>query len=233
VATATVKKLSAEHVDLASLARALTTEIAGRHLLLYDAEPAQQQILTAYGATGAVDAADPQRTFHLAIENATASKLDYFLSTGISQRVVVSTLGSASVVTTVTVSNHAPAHHAASEQFGPDGRYAHVPGEYAGTAYLWSPAGAIAPGSISESGLELSARNLDLLPGQSTTLSFTSIIPKALRGRWLTIHWIPQPTVRAQQLDLVVSGIGSERRAPSTSSIALHQGFTGTWSFPG
>jgi hypothetical protein len=232
VATAVIKKLSGEHVDLARLARALTGEIASRHLLLYDTDPSQEQTLTSYGASGAVNQSDPTRTFHLAVENATASKLDYFLTTSISQRVIVSNSGTATVITSVAVVNHARAHHAPSEQYGPDGRYAHVPGEYAGIAYLWSPEGSIESGAVSESGLELTARNVDLLPGQETTLIYATIIPKALVGHVLRIHWIPQPAVHVQQLSLTVSGIGTEARAASSARVSLSKDYSGSWTFP-
>jgi Protein of unknown function (DUF4012) len=229
VARASISRLDQEHVDPASLAHVLATEVAGRHLLVYDAQPNLEAIVRRYGASGAVDTTDPTRTFHLAVENATATKLDYFIATSIHQRVVLLPSGAADVFTTVTVTNNAPSGQAPSYQLGPDNSASHVPGEYVGIVYLWGPNGSIQANGTEESGLEVSVSNIDLLAGQHKTVVFSAVIPHALRNGSLALHWVPQPTIRPQTLAISVQGRGVSVTGPTTKQAVLTTSKTLTW----
>ena len=229
VATATINKISSEHVDLAALAHVLADEVAGRHLLLYDIQPSLQTILTQYGASGAVDTTDPTHSFHLAVENATATKLDYFTATAIRQRVVVLPSGAADVFTTVTVTNHAPSGHAPSYQLGPDNFASHVSGQYIGIAYFWGPAGSVQVNSTAESGLRVSSANLNILAGHHQTVTFSTVIPRAVVNGAIQLHWIPQPTFRPQKLAITVAGQGITVGGPTIKRTKLTRSLTWTW----
>jgi len=206
VAASTFDQLKGEHVSPSALAHVLAQEVSGRHLILYDAQPSQEGILRAYGASGAVDDVDPRRSFHLAVESATAAKLDYFIHSSVSQKISVTASGDADVATTVTVANDAPAGQGPSYQLGPDGINTHVPGEYAGLVCLWSPRGSQAAGGVAESGLMLAERSVNVLPGQSATISFVTIIPKATRDGTLSLRWIPQSSFNPITLAIGVRG---------------------------
>ena len=66
-------------VDVVALARTLATEAVERHLQIWDEVPQYEQTIVQIGASGNIDTDDPTRTFHVAVENATATKLDYFV----------------------------------------------------------------------------------------------------------------------------------------------------------
>ena len=226
VATASFSQLKHSHVDLASFAHALSGEIAGRHLLFYDGRPGNEAILRSYGASGAVDSVLPSRTFHLAVENASANKVDVFLSTSIHQQVTASANGTATVVTHVTIHNSAPTSRFPTYQLGPNSSQTRVPGEYAGIAYLWGPRGSSQPGGVAESGLVVSAHNVDILPGQTETVTFATVIPHAVESGHLVLHWVPQSTPKPQLLVISARGAGL---ATSTYSTTLDQSVTPAW----
>ena len=108
VTSAAFHQLQVGNVDLVALARTLATEIGGRHLQVWDEDPQYEQTLREVGASGAVDTDDPTRTFHVAVENATATKLDYYVTVSVSDKVYVQPNGNAVVDTSVQVLNRAP-----------------------------------------------------------------------------------------------------------------------------
>src|SRR5205085_1967078 len=96
----------------------------------------------------------PERTFHIALENRAANKLDYFVHPTLRQRVRVQKDGSAIVFTTVSIKNGAPLNDPPSYQLGPD-PFTRRPGDYLGWLLFWGPSGADLAGSVEESGLRL------------------------------------------------------------------------------
>ena len=179
VASAAFRQLNVGKVDVAALARTLATDVAGRHLQLWDINPQYERTINAMGASGDIDTVDPTRTFHVAVENVTKSKLDYFVNVGISDTVTVSPTGSAQVDTSVQLTNHAPAGQAPSYQLGPDGISSHVAGDYVGRVLLWGPRGSVEQGSVAESGLSLATPiDVPVMPGQSATVHFETTIPE-------------------------------------------------------
>ena len=201
VQTAAFQKLKTGRVDLVALARVLATEVAGRHLMLWDEDPRFEQIIRSVGASGAVDTVDPTRTFHVAVENATATKLDYFVDVAISDDVYISTDGTAAIDTAVTVTNHAPAGQPPSLQLGPDGINSHIPGEYVGRVLVWGPRGSSQQDSVPESGLLLNhEQDLTVLAGHSVTAYFATTIPHAVRNGRLELVFVPQPRLAPETL---------------------------------
>jgi hypothetical protein len=221
-------QLGTGKIDVLNLAKALATEVGGRHLQLWDEVPRYEQTITALGASGNIDTDDPSRTFHVAVENATATKLDYFVQVAIADTVTIEPNGNAAVTTVVTLTNHAPAGQPPSYQLGPDGINSHVSGEYVGRVFLWAPRGSEQAGSVKESGLRLAPEmDLPVLPGRSATATFKTTIPHAIQRAKLTLVFQPQPRLAPESLSvhLVAGGTQSTTTAPLTKAISL------SWEF--
>jgi hypothetical protein len=233
VTSATIHQLEVGKVDLVALARTLATEIGGRHLQLWDENPQYEKTIREVGASGDIDTDNPTRTFHVAVENATATKLDYFMGVAITDTVYVSSSGTAVVDTSVKLTNSAPAGQPASYQLGPDGINSDVPGEYVGRVLLWGPRGSSQAGSTPESGLILNEQDLRLLPGQSATAQFETTIPHAIRGGKLSLVFVPQPRLSPESLTVKVAGKGLQQGSSSTFRANLTNTTTFTWAFAG
>jgi hypothetical protein len=206
----------------------LSTEIAGRHLQLWDSNPRYEQTISELGASGDIDTDHPSRTFHVAVENATATKLDYFVDVAISDTVTISPNGSATVDTSVKLTNHAPAGQPPSLQLGPDGTNSHVSGEYVGRVFLWGPRGSAQKGSVAESGLLLAPEiDIPVLPGQSATAHFETRIPNAIQHDKLQLVFQPQPRLTPESLKVHVIASGTQ----ATASASLTKTTTLTWYF--
>ncbi len=172
--------------------RALSSDIPGRHLLVWSSIPRVETAITGLGASGLIDAPQPDATFHLAVESAVAAKLDYYVR--VSQRISVQlhANGSATVNTVVTETNTAPAGQKSSYALGPDGLNAKVPGEYVSNTYLWSPAGSFVSGGHVESGLVLNGTSVVVMPQSSGTAYFSTVIPHAVHANKFVLRLIPQ-----------------------------------------
>jgi hypothetical protein len=134
------------------------------------------------------------------------------------------------VITSVTVTNHAPTTKKPTYQLGPNDAVTKVPGEYAGIAYLWAPRGSTTAGGVPESGLVVSSRNLDILPGKSETVTFGTSIPDAVHLGSLAVRWVPQPTVNPQTISVSVTGIGGISVAgPATRASTLTKSVEFSW----
>jgi hypothetical protein len=228
VASAVFHQLGVGKVDVVALARTLATEASERHLQIWDEVPQYEQTIIQLGASGNIDTDDPTRTLHVAVENATATKLDYFVDVAISDTVTISADGSATVKTAVTLTNHAPAGQPASYQLGPDGINSHVSGEYVGRVFLWAPRGSIQKGSVKESGLQLAPEmDLPVMPGQSATANFETTIPHAIQGDKLKLVFEPQPRLTPESLKVHIIASGTQ----ATSSASLTKATTLTWDF--
>ncbi len=230
VASAAFNQLNVGKIDVVALARTFATLVADRHLQLWDEDPQYERTITAMGASGDIDTVQPTRTFHVAVENVTKNKLDYFVDVAISDTVHISPNGSAEVDTSVQLTNHAPAGQAPSYQLGPDGINSHVAGEYVGRVLLWGPRGSAEQGSVDESGLSL-AEPLDvpLLPGQSATAHFETTIPNAIKDGKLQLVFVPQPRLTPDSLSVHVIANGLQHG--STIRTTLTKTTTLTWKF--
>ena len=193
VANAVVSALSSRPVDVAALAHSLANDVAERHLIVWDAQPANEATLVRFGASGAIDSQHPTRAFHVAVENAGATKLDYYVRVSVSQKISVDTSGSATIDTSVTVTNRAPAGQKPSYQLGPDDTTSLIPGQYVANVYLWGPRGSSQVGSVVESGLRVSESAISVLPQQAVTVHFTTTIENAVHRGELAFTYVPQP----------------------------------------
>ena len=208
VATATVKQMKSEHIDLAALGNALANDVEGRHLMVWDEAPHNESILTAIGASGSLDSAAPTRTFHVAVENSTATKLDYYVQPSVNVQVQVTSNGDALINTAVTVDNATPVGSPSNYQTGPDGINSFLPGQYVGRVVLWAPRGSISPQSTPESGLRVSQTQTNVLPQQSQTISFATIIRHAVVNGRLMLRFVPQPRLNPMGFQLELSAPG-------------------------
>jgi hypothetical protein len=232
VASAAFQQLNVGKVDVVALARTLATVVAGRHLQLWDENPQYERTISAMGASGNIDTVHPTRTFHVAVENVTRTKLDYFVDVAISDTVSLSPDGSAHVDTSVRLTNHAPAGQAPSYQLGPDGISSHVAGEYIGRVVLWGPRGSVEPGSIDESGLSLASPiDVPVMPGQSATAQFETTIPNAIQDGKLKLVFVPQPRLTPDSLSVHVAANGLRNRSRSTVRTTLTKTTTLSWNF--
>lgn len=229
IAKAAVDKMKSEHVDIAAFANVLAKDAAGRHLLAWDSVPAYEATIRKFGASGAVDTQDPTRTFHLALENGSANKLDYYVDVKVSENVVITRTGDADVTTTVTGTNHTPTGVPPGYQYGPDGVNSHVPGQYVGLAYLWGPRGATQAGSVSESGLTLSHQTLELLPQQRGSVQFLTVIHHAVRNGQVHLVFVPQPRLQPEQLTIHMGSEGWNMTGPPVVHATLSKTMSWTW----
>ena len=230
VAQATVERMKSEHIDLAALGSALASDVEGRHLMVWDEVPHNESILAAMGASGSLDSTAPTRTFHLAVENSTATKLDYYVQPSVKVQVDVTSNGDALVNTTVTVANTTPSGLGPTFQTGPDGINSFTPGQYVGRVVLWAPRGSITPQSTPESGLRLSQTQTNVLPQQSQTISFATIIPHAVVNGHLMLRFVPQPRLNPMGFQLEFSAPGWHMTETPTVSPDLATTTEYTWS---
>jgi hypothetical protein len=232
VAAKTVQELQSGKVDLVALARVLSTALGGRHIQVWDEVPSYEKTLNELHASGAIDTVTPDRAFHLAVENATASKLDYFVTVSLSAKVYVLKGGAAVIQTAVTVKNSAPGGLPPSYQLGPDGANAKVEGQYVGRVFLWGPRGSTQPGARLESGLSLNPeQDVSLLPGQSQTVAFQTTIPQVLRDGQLTLDYVPQPRLAPISLAVHVFGPGLHLHSKPLRVGQLSHTMALNWSF--
>ena len=233
VTAATVHQLQVGNIDLVALARTLATDVSGRHLQLWDENPQYERTLREVGASGDVDTDNPSRTFHVAVENATATKLDYYVTVAISDTVYVLKDGSAVVDTTVTLTNHTPLGEPPSYQFGPDGQYSTSPGMYVGRVFLWGPRGSSQAASTLESGLELTEVDLPLPPQESATAHFETTIVHAVQNRKLQLVFVPQPRLTPESLRVHLIATHLTGGSGESVDAALSNTTTLNWEFAG
>lgn len=234
VARAVVAQMKSEHIDLAELAKTLAADAAERHLLVWDSVPKYEKLLTQFGGSGAIDTQDPNRTFHLAVESATAAKLDYFVD--VSQRVVVTLRpnGDAQVRTYVTIDNGAPTGQSPSYQLGPDHVNTFAPGEYATLIELWSPRGSATVPGVPESGLRLNSASALVQPQGHQTVEFSAVIPKAVQHGVLTLRFVPQPRLRPIKLQVTVQASANWHvEGPATRTQPLAKDAVLQWAVSG
>jgi hypothetical protein len=206
VAAAVVDRLRHGTFDVVGLGRDLSREVAGGHLRLWSATPTEEASFERVGLGGGPAATDAKRTFHLAVENRTATKLDYYVRPVVSEKVDITEQGSAIVRTTVVVDNRAPVNAKPNYQLGPDPfGTTKKPGDYIAWVLLWSPAGLTPPASVSESGLALNQMIVRVAAGERKTVAFETVIPHAVQDGQLRLRFVPQPRLQDQSLSVTLS----------------------------
>jgi hypothetical protein len=214
---AVVRKIQSSSLNGAALVQALGTEARGGHTWVATADPSGQRALEHAGIAGRPGGDHPERTIHLSVQYGTATKLDYFVNPKVDVAVALASDGTAIVTTTVSLPNSAPVPTPPGEQFGPDGFVTTEAGLYRARVYFWGPAGADQVDSVSESGLRLNFAVTDVKPGATGKVSFTTVVPRAVRDRKLRLRLVPQPRVRPMRLHVHVTAVGWNVQHPSAS----------------
>lgn len=230
VAKAIVDRMKSEHIDLASLGSALATDVADRHLIVWDQVPSFESTVAQLGASGAIDSQSADRTFHVAVENSTATKLDYYITSSTTYRVDVTPTGQALVNTSIRVTNHVPVGQGPTYQTGPDGINSFVAGQYVGRVAFWSPRNSLSPGAIPESGLLLRQIQVSVLPGQSQTVTFATVIKHAVIDSRLFFRFVPQPRLVPESLHVVLSAPSWQVNGHFSFSGPLNGSMLESWS---
>ncbi|MDQ4134387.1 MAG: DUF4012 domain-containing protein, partial [Actinomycetota bacterium] len=192
ITKAVIDRLTTSSHDGVAVGRELGEAARRGHLRLWSSVPAEERVFVEAGLGGGPATAQPDRTFHVAVENRTATKLDYYVKPSVRQEVELTPRGTAVVRTTVMVDNRAPVGARPSYQLGPDG-ITKNPGDYLAWVLLWGPAGSTQPGGVGESGLLLSQYVVDVAAGQRRELTFETVIPNAVRDGRFEMRLVPQP----------------------------------------
>ena len=117
-----------------------------------------------------------------------------------------------------------------SEQFGPDGVVTNVAGLYRARIYLWSPIGSDTIASQPESGLLLNYATAELRAGETKSVTFSTVIPGAVRDGRLRLRFVPQARVRPAELSVAVSGLGWKLQSPATQTVQWDRNLDLTWT---
>ena len=210
VARATVRRIGERSIDATQLGRSLSVAARGGHLRLYSRDSSEQATFERIGLSGgpATPAETNTRTFHYAVQNATGTKLDYYLRHRVRLDVSTTDAGNAVVKTTVTIANGAPADAQPSYVMGPTANQERA-GQYAGRVHLWGPAGAEQFDSVVESGLPLTSKLVVADPQATAETIFETSLRGAAADGFVELRLVPQPLLVPAALEVYVDG---ERR---------------------
>jgi hypothetical protein len=193
--------------DAVTLGRELAGAASGGHLRLWSGVADEEGVFERTGLGGGPATADADRTFHVAVENRTASKVDYYLRPTVRQEVTLTPQGSAVVRTRVVVDNQAPLGQPPSYQLGPSDEFIKRPGDYLAWVLVWGPVGSSqGDGGVPESGLNLSQRTILVGAGERPELVFDTVIPNAVRNGELRLRLVPQARLDPVGLQVTVDG---------------------------
>jgi hypothetical protein len=208
VVKAVMDRVTGESHDAVSLGRALGDAASGGHLRLWSAERGEEDVFERTGLGGGPATKEPDRTFHVAVENRTASKLDYFVRPAVHQDVRLTRQGTAVVRTTVVIENQAPADATPSYQFGP-AAFTEKPGDYLAWVLLWGPEGSRqVQNGVAESGLQLSQFVVVVPAGERREVVFETVVPDAVRDGGLRLRLVPQPRLEPMPLSVTLRSEG-------------------------
>jgi len=208
VVKAVVDRITSGSRDAVSLGRALGDAARGGHLRLWSADATEEGVFERTGLAGGPATKDPDRTFHVAVQNRTASKLDYFVKPSVRQDIRLTNEGDAVVRTTVVMENQAPLDASPSYQFGPAG-ITDKPGDYLAWVLLWGPAGSRQLQSgVGESGLNLSQFVVVVPAGERREVTFETVVPGAVRDGRVEIRLVPQARLEPVPLEIRLEAPG-------------------------
>ena len=204
VTRAVVERLTNGAYNAIALGRALGDSARGGHLRVWSPLDEEEKSFKSSGLGGSPGSKSPERTFHLAVQNRSATKLDYFVRPRVRQDIQVTPDGSAVVRTTVFVDNQARPGQPPSYRLGPDGNTRN-PGDYLAWLLLWGPPQARQTGGVSESGLLLSQHVMAVPAGQQRELTFTTVVPDAVRNGEFSVRLVPQPRLVPVDLEVRIA----------------------------
>jgi hypothetical protein len=234
VVKAVIDRLTTGARDGVALGRELGDAARGGHLRLWSARAEEEGVFERTGLGGGPATSDADRTFHLAVQNRTASKLDYFVKPLVRQDVDLTREGVAVVRTTVVIENQAPADARPSYQFGPAG-VTEKPGDYLGWVLLWGPAGSRQlQNGVAESGLNLSQFVVVVPAGERREVTFETVVPDAVRDGRLKLRLVPQARLEPMPLAVALRAEGrSVDGAPESWQAPWDRVHNLTWTVRG
>jgi hypothetical protein len=168
------------------------------------------------------------RTFHVAVQNVNATKLDYYVKPSVRMVISLTAQGTAVVRTTIHVLNEAPSGPS-SYQLGPYPGSPYSAGEYVTRTQLWGPAGSIQLESQQESGLVANQETFRVPPGKATDATFETVIPNAVRNGHLEIRLVPQSRLEPMSIELVLTTQGWSVQGARDLRRSWDQTFVATW----
>lgn len=230
VATELLSRISNGGTDTLALARQLGDAAAGGHLRLWSSRDDEEHVIEATGLGGGPAIRRPDRTFHVAVENGTASKLDYWVTSDVSFDVTLTQFGTAVVKTTVTVINPAPLSGVSAYQVGPDGLTQKRAGEYIGRVAQWAPRNAVQPGALPESGLGLQTKFTTVEAGGHGQVEFVAVIPNAVRDGRLELRLVPQARLTPPTVRIALHAPGWRVTGGPPSRLSWARTVTATWT---
>jgi hypothetical protein len=190
------------------LGRELGDAARGGHFRLWSARSEEEEAFQRTGLGGGPAGQSADRTFHLAVQNRTATKLDYYINARVFQDVRLTESGDARVRTRVVLENTVPPDAPRSYALGPDAQMSRV-GEYRAWLLLWAPAGSHQQGAVEESGLQLVQHVIFVNPGETRELTFVeTVIPNAVRDGELRLRLVPQPRLEPVPLEVKLTADG-------------------------
>ncbi len=197
-------RLSSGRRDLLGVGRALATATAGGHLRMWSANPDEEDVIAGagLGGTPGATAQTGDQTIHVAVENVSANKLDYYLQPSLDTLVGIDNRGTATLRLRVQLKNTAPAATQPAYDLGPDNINTHRPGEYAAKVVVWAPPGAFGPDAVDESGLDAVSKYVNVEPGRTATVEFVATLRNAVRDHQLRLRFVPQARLADMLLSL-------------------------------
>lgn len=229
VAAAVIAQLVTGRHDAIALGRELGAAAAGGHFRLWSKDEDEEKVFRRTGLGGGPAEQRPDRTFHISVQNASSTKLDYYQRQQVRMDVYLTDLGTAVVRTTLTLQNTAPKNAAPSYQLGPGGATQRKPGEYVARIYYWGPRGAAQLQAIPESGLMLNYTAGTVQPGESERFTFESVIPNAVRGGRLDLRLVPQPILVPASLQVRLHADGWSVEGAETMNLTWDRTHTVGW----
>jgi hypothetical protein len=203
VAAAVIDRLTAGALDAVQLAQELGTSAAGGHLRLWSDHRAEEKVFETSGLGGGPASRLPDSTVHVALENMSRTKVDYYVRPKVVLDANAASNGDVRLTTTIEVPNGVPAGSKPSLALGPDpDGPGGLPGEYKGRVVVWFPRWSRVAGGVAESGLVAVERDVDVLPGTTATFRFEAVVPHAIRNGRLALRLVPQPRLAPADLDV-------------------------------
>ncbi len=228
VVAAVIARIQASSLNTTSLVRALGDSAGGGHAWVTAGKPEDQHTLERAGLSGTPGRKLPERTIHVAVQNGSGSKLDWFIDPRVDVHVAVTPDGTAVVRAKVTMPNTAPVPTPRSEQFGPylEGD---PPGLYRARVYFWGPSNGDQLNSTRESDLRLNFGMTEIGAGQTKTVEFETTIPNAVRNGNLRLRFVPQARARPMSLHVKVTALGWKVKAGGTASVQWDKTLNLAW----
>ena len=216
ITNAVIERLTSADYGVLTLAEELGTAAAGGHLRLWSRVATEERAFEHLGIGGGPATKAAARTFHLAVQNRSATKVDYYVKPRVHQAVHINTSGTATVTTTVEIENQAPVGAPPSYQLGPDATIRNA-GDYLAWVLLWSPAGSTVAGGVVESGLVLRHHVLPVDAGARVTFTWpVTVIPDAVRNGRFDLRLVPQPRLEPVPLQVDLTADGWEITGPQS-----------------